>query len=111
MGEVVIHGLKTCDTCRKARRALEGAGRAVRVVDVREAGLDAAFLDRILAAFGEKAVNRASTTWRGLGEEERAEDPRVLLARHPALMKRPVVEDGEVLTLGWGPEARAAHGL
>ena len=42
-----------------------------------------------------------------LSEEERAGDPVALLSAHPTLMKRPVIEDGDGLTLGWDAEAQA----
>jgi len=102
-----IYGLKTCDTCRAAMRALEGA----EFVDVRAEPLDAAVLARFLDAFGAALVNRRSTTWRGLSEAEREAAPEVLLAAHPALMKRPVIEDGSALYLGWDAEVRAALGV
>ena len=47
---MIIYGLKTCDTCRKARKALPAA----TFVDVREEGLPGEVLDRALALFGEK---------------------------------------------------------
>lgn len=97
-----VYGLRNCDTCRKAIRALAEAGRDAVLVDVRETPLDDATRARFLAAFGETLVNTRSTTWRGLPEAERARTPRELLAAHPALMKRPVVETGEgELYLGW----------
>ena len=101
-------GLKTCDTCRKARAALEAAGHAPQVVDVRADGVERADLERIVATFGEAAVNRRSTTWRGLSEEARAADPVDLLAAHPTLMKRPVIEVEGTLYLGWGTDVQAA---
>ena len=101
-------GIKTCDTCRKARKALSEAGREVAFVDVREDGLSEAERAAILAAFGEGAINRASATWRGLSEAERALPAAELLARHPVVMKRPVIEAEGRLHLGWGPEVRAA---
>ena len=103
-----VHGPPNCDTCRKAVRALRDAGHAVEVVDLRRDGLSAAELARFHETFGEALVNRRSTTWRGLSEEARAGAPRDLLAAHPALMKRPVIDDGTRLWLGWGPEVRAA---
>ncbi len=107
-----IYGLKTCDSCRKAAKALAAAGRAVEIVDIRQAPLDDALLERALARFGEALLNRRSTTWRALGEEERSRPPRELLRAHPALMKRPLIEtdDGRLL-LGWTPEVQAALGL
>jgi arsenate reductase-like glutaredoxin family protein len=53
-------------------------------------------------------VNRSSTTWRGLSEAARAQAPATLLAAHPALMKRPVLVEGEKATLGWDKAAQAA---
>lgn len=105
---LTLYGLKSCDTCRKARRAAENAGKSVTFVDVRDTPLDAADLTRFLEAFGDKLVNKSSTTWRGLSEAERAAPPLDLLKDHPTLMKRPVME-GEVLTLGWNADIEKTH--
>lgn len=105
---MVIYGLNACDTCRAARRALEAAGHAVAFRDVRDAPLDAETRARFLDAFGEALVNRRSTTWRGLSEAERAAAPEALLAAHPTLMKRPVIEAGGRLYLGWDASVREA---
>lgn len=106
-GIMRIWGLKNCDTCRKAVKALEAAGQAPRVVDVRADGVDATDLARFSDAFGDALVNKRSTTWRGLSEDERAGDPIALLARHPTLMKRPVIEADGQLTLGWDAKTQA----
>ncbi|NKX43506.1 ArsC/Spx/MgsR family protein [Roseicyclus persicicus] len=99
-----VYGLKNCDTCRAAVAALPGA----ELVDVRALPLSEADRARFLAAFGDALVNRRSTTWRGLSEAERAGDPAALLAAHPALMKRPVIEAGGRLYLGWDAGVKAA---
>ena len=101
-----IYGLKTCDTCRKAIKALPGA----TFRDVRAEPLDAGEIAEFLAAFGDRLVNRASATWRELDDTEREKPPAVLLAAHPALMKRPVIRSDGALHLGWTPETRAALG-
>lgn len=107
-----LYGLKACDTCRKAVKALQAAGQDVTLTDIRAEPLEDAALDRFLSAFGEDLVNRRSTTWRGLSEEERATPPHELLKSHPALMKRPVIEDDAgALHLGWGKPVQAALGL
>lgn len=105
-----IYHLKTCDTCRKARKLL--ADRDPAEVELREDGVPRAVLARWLDAVGaETLVNRRSTTWRNLSGEERALEPADLLARHPTLIKRPVVElDGEIL-VGWSPAVQARLGL
>ena len=101
-----IYGLKTCDTCRKAIKALPDA----RFVDVRADGVPDTVMDAALAAFGDKLVNTRSTTWRGLSEVERQGAPKDLLAAHPTLMKRPLIADGDSLHLGWTKDVQAALG-
>ncbi len=103
---MIIYGLKNCDTCRKAAKAL-GAD----VQDVRAVPLTAAQIDRFLAAFDAALINTKSTTWRGLSEADRARPPAALLADHPALMKRPVIDADGTLYLGWGADTRAALGV
>jgi arsenate reductase len=104
---MIVYGLKSCDTCRKAMKEMRAAGLAPEFVDLRETPLSPDTLTRFHTAFEERLVNRASTTWRGLSEAERAGDPLSLLAAHPALMKRPVIDTGATLTLGWREDARA----
>ncbi len=94
-------GLKTCDTCRKARKAIEAAGMPISYIDVRADGITPADLAQIVAQCGDAAINRASTTWRGLSEDEKSHDITSLLANHPTLMKRPVIENNGVWTIGW----------
>ena len=105
--QTTILGLKNCDTCRKARKALPDA--AFR--DIRDDPLERAEIEQLLAEFGEKLVNRASTTWRGLDEATRGNSPALLLAAHPALMKRPVILSQKGLYLGWSAQTRTALGL
>lgn len=107
MMNLTFYGLKSCDTCRKAQKALTAAGHSLRVIDVRADGVPRADLAWFLARFGDDLVNRRSTTWRGLSEAERARDPLDLLAEHPALMKRPVVAAGDMAYLGWGKDVQA----
>ena len=63
-----LYGLKTCDTCRKALKTLDGAA----FVDVRADGVPGPVLEAALTAFGERILNTRSTTWRNLDAEERA---------------------------------------
>ncbi|OSP54291.1 arsenate reductase [Pseudoruegeria sp. SK021] len=105
---MTLVGLKTCDTCRKARKALTEAGHDVTFQDVRETPPTVDDLAGWLEAFGSDLVNRKSTTWRGLSEAERACPPLAQLQAHPALMKRPVLAADGALYLGWGPETQAA---
>jgi Spx/MgsR family transcriptional regulator len=102
-------GLKSCDTCRKALAALHAQGITPQVIDVRADGLDADDIQAIVAAFGDSAINRASTTWRGLSEDARAQDTAALLAAYPTLMKRPVIATDDGWTIGWKPDVQAKY--
>jgi arsenate reductase len=99
-----IYGLKTCDTCRKALKSLQGA----EFHDLRAQGLPEDVSRAAYARFGADLVNRRSTTWRQLSEPERARNPLALLADHPTLMKRPLIEHEGRLHLGWGKDTQAA---
>ncbi|SFS15082.1 arsenate reductase family protein [Yoonia litorea] len=102
-------GLKSCDTCRKARKALETAGYAPDVVDVRADGLSDEDIEAIVAAFGDQAINRASTTWRGLSDEQKEQDAASLLRAHPTLMKRPVIVTDAGMTIGWKADVQQRY--
>jgi len=108
MATTIVFGLKACDTCRKAQRALSGAGHDVLLHDVRADPVPRATLAGWLAQFGPDLVNRKSTTWRGLSDDDRARDPIDLLAAHPALMKRPVIVADGTAHLGWSAPVQAA---
>ena len=98
-----IYGLKNCDTCRRALKALLAAGHEAVLVDVRDDGIKPETLQQLFTVFGQDLVNRRSTTWRTLSEDERGGEPVALMLAHPSLMKRPVImDDGGLLTLGWG---------
>ena len=106
---VILYGISTCDTCRKARKSLENSELEVEFRDVRAVPLSNEQIGRFLAEFGGRLLNTRSTTWRGLSEVERSGAPEALLAAHPTLMKRPVIEGPGGLTLGWDKVAQAAH--
>lgn len=101
-----LYGLKNCDTCRKALKTLEN----VEFVDVRADGVPADMLSRAFDEFGDALVNTRSTTWRGLDADERQKPALELLATHPTLMKRPLIEANGNLYLGWTKDVQAALG-
>lgn len=98
---MILYGLPTCDTCKKAQKALEAAGHEVTLRDVRADPLTPAEIDEFVQAFGDAIVNRSSTTWRGLSDWLRASDTETQIAAQPTLMKRPVIRTEDGLFLGW----------
>jgi len=101
---MIVYGIRTCDTCRKALKSLPVA----RLHDIRAEGLPEDVAQAALARFGEDLVNRTSATWRGLSQEARAAAPLALIAAHPTVMKRPLIDADGTLYLGWGQEVQAA---
>lgn len=105
---IQIYGLKNCDTCRKALKAIVATGRDAELIDVRNTPLSQSEVEDLFSQFAEALVNTRSTTWRGFSPDERALDPIELLMAHPSLMKRPVIKDGVKTTLGWTKDVQAA---
>lgn len=105
MRDITVYHLKTCDTCRKALKALTAANYNITAVDVRADGVPTAKLKAIAKAVGwEDLLNTRSTTWRGLSDNEKsdmtASKALTLMAQHPTLIKRPVIVE-DVTTVGW----------
>jgi Spx/MgsR family transcriptional regulator len=103
-----LYGIPNCDTVKRARTWLGEAGRAHEFHDFKKSGVPAERLDGWLGAVGwEVLVNRKGTTWRKLGDAQRAAvidaaSARALMLAEPSVIKRPVVEwdDGRI-TVGF----------
>ncbi|MGM8850840.1 ArsC family reductase [Salinicola halophyticus] len=94
---ITVYGIKTCDTCRKARRQLDAMDVAYRFHNLREDGLDPRQLDAFLAgADWQTLLNTRSTTWRQLDPADKqpldAERARELMLANPTLIKRPILQ-------------------
>jgi arsenate reductase-like glutaredoxin family protein len=108
---MILYGISTCDTCKKAIKALQGAGHDVTFRDVRAAPLSAAEIEKIVAEFGPRAVNTQSTTYRGFSDFLKASEPEAQIAAQPSVMKRPIIQAGEVWHIGWDEKTRSQFGL
>jgi len=113
VGPVTLYGLKNCDTCKKALKALEAHDRETAFVDIREE----ADLERLVPAWltavgAEKLVNKRSTTWRTLSEVDKADalgtGAKDVLIANPTLIKRPVIDTGADILVGWDNGAQQA---
>ena len=81
---LTFYGLKLCDSCRAALKALQAAGIVVDVRDVRDDGVPETVLAAALASHGaDRLVNKRSTTWRGLDQASRLMEPVALIAANP----------------------------
>ncbi|UXU74261.1 arsenate reductase family protein [Paracoccus sp. SMMA_5] len=110
-GQLQMYGLGHCSTCQKAQAELEAAGWQVSFRDVAKEPLSQAEWTRMIDEFGDKIVNRASLTWRGMSEDERGGTPLQMLAAKPSLMKRPAIVQGDQRLLGWTANVKRALGV
>lgn len=109
-----IYGIKACDTMKKARTWLDGKGVAYAFHDYKSAGIDTKTLQGWARKVGwEKLLNRAGTTFRKLPDADKADIDEAkalaLMLAHPSMIKRPVLEHGRDLIVGFKPEEYAAH--
>ncbi len=109
-----LYGLKNCDTCRKVRKELDAAKVAYTFHDVRDDGVSKAQVTRWARQAGwEAMLNKSSTTWRGLSDADRTGVTEAkaiaLMAAHPTLIKRPIIERGDTeVYVGWTKDVAAA---
>ncbi len=109
-----IYGIKNCDTMKKARTWLDEHDAAYDFHDYKASGIDRAHLEAWIDKAGwETVLNRAGTTFRKLPDAERENLTRekaiALMLAQPSMIKRPVLEHGGKLLIGFMPEAYAAE--
>jgi len=103
----ILYGIPNCDTVKKARTWLTEHGVEHTFHDFKKLGVPEPELDHWLAAAGwERLVNRKGTTWRKLDEAAReavkdAASARALLLANPSVIKRPVVQWPDAVTVGF----------
>lgn len=110
---IIVHGIKACDTMKKARAWLDERGLAYAFHDYKTAGIDRATLERWIGQAGwEVLLNRAGTTFKKLPEASKqgldAEKAIALMIAQPSMIKRPVVEGAGKLLVGFKPDVYAA---
>ena len=107
-----IYGLKNCDSCKKALKALQSPEHLVEFIDLRATPVSIEQLQKWLDEHGDAVlVNRKSTTWRGLDDQAHQQPVLALLMANPTLIKRPVIESGNNSFVGWTAEVQTALGL
>jgi arsenate reductase len=103
---LTIYGIKSCDTCRRARKFLTEHNIEFRFHDVREDGLDIQMLERWSERMGwQKLLNKQSLTWRKIPEVDRNDMTRdkalAAMIDSPTLIKRPVLEADKFIAVGF----------
>jgi arsenate reductase len=106
---VTIYGIKNCDTMKKAFAWLDKAGVDYAFHDYKKEGVDRKRLEAWSKAVGwETLLNRAGTTFRKLPEKDKAGLTAAkavkLMLEQPSMIKRPVLDLGGRLLVGFKPE-------
>ena len=112
MKPVTIYGIKNCDTMKKARAWLDQHGVAYAFHDYKAAGIERARLESWAQAVGwETLLNRAGTTFRALPEKDKdglgEKKAIALMVAQPSMIKRPVLDIGGKLMVGFKPDQYA----
>jgi arsenate reductase len=113
MAKVTIYGIKNCDTMKKARAWLDDHRVAYSFHDYKTDGIDR---ERLMAWAGkvgwETLLNRAGTTFRKLPDADKQDLSETkaidLMLAQPSMIKRPVLDIGGKLLVGFKPEDYAA---
>ena len=106
---VTIYGIKNCDTMKKARAWLDARGIAYAFHDYKSAGIERGRLEAWAREVGwETLINRAGTTFRKLPETDKtgltAAKAVALMLAQPSMIKRPVLDIGGKLLVGFKAE-------
>ena len=109
MSKATLYGIKNCDTMKKARTWLDGHKVAYAFHDYKASGVEQGKLEAWAKAVGwETLLNRAGTTFRKLPDADRADLTEkkaiALMLAQPSMIKRPVLEQGAKITVGFKPE-------
>ncbi len=109
MAGATIYGIKNCDTMKKARAWLEARGVDYVFHDYKTAAIDRGSVEAWTRAVGwETLLNRAGTTFRKLPEADKAgideKKAIALMLAQPSMIKRPVLDLGGTLIVGFSPE-------
>ncbi|MFV0386904.1 hypothetical protein [Paracoccus sp. (in: a-proteobacteria)] len=90
---------------------MQDYGWQVDFRDVQKEPLSEAERKELVAQWGEKIINRASLTWRGMSEAQRADNPVLMMGAKPSVMKRPAIAAGDLRLLGWTANVKRALGV
>ena len=103
---VTVYGIPNCDTVKKARKWLDANGVEYLFHDYKKAGVDQAKLESWVGEKGwEILLNKRGTTFRKLDDADKADIDSnkavTLMAQYNSMIKRPVVENGDTLLVGF----------
>lgn len=102
-----LYGIANCNTVKKARQWLSENHRDIPFHDFKKDGIERKLIERWLeSADWQQLINRKGTTWRQLEETEKEaivdkESAILLMLKKPSVIKRPVLETKNRVTIGF----------
>lgn len=101
-----LYGIRSCGSCQLATRWLNDKEIEYEFIDVRTEGVDEPTIERWQDSVGwETLLNKRSITWRKIPPFDRADldadKARELIINFPTVMKRPVLDTGKRVLLGF----------
>ncbi|MDD5325581.1 MAG: ArsC family reductase [Polaromonas sp.] len=112
---LIVYGIVNCSTVKKARAWLAEHGHSYEFHDFKKHGVPPDQLALWVQAVGwEKLLNRQGTTWRKLDPAAQAAitdaaSAQALMRAQPSVIKRPVVQWDQGVTVGFDVTAWAAR--
>ena len=110
---ITLYGIPNCDTVKKARAWLTERGQTYAFHDFKKQGVPADKLQQWASVPGwDKLLNRKGTTWRKLDAAVQAgvvdaASAQALMLSNPSVIKRPVVDWGQEVSVGFDAAAWA----
>ncbi|MFZ4536974.1 ArsC family reductase [Propionivibrio sp.] len=109
-----IYGIKNCDTMKKAFDWLEANSVEYEFIDYKKAGIAQKHLPEWNQRAGwETLLNTRGMMWKRLSDAERSDVDETkalaLMVDYPTLIKRPLLDTGTTLLVGFDPEHYTAE--
>ncbi len=105
---IQVYGIKNCDTVKKAIVYLNHRDVNYQFIDFRQNPISRQVLKQMVESVGwELLINKRSTTYRSLSEDQKSNINYDLVLKLPTLIKRPVLVQGESIVVGFSEQQYA----
>ena len=106
---MILYGISNCDTVKKAKNWLDSHNVDYQFHDFRKDGINKDIINGWLKTVGwDKILNKRSTSWRNLDASTQqainATNVVDLLVENPTLIKRPVMDVNDIITVGFNSD-------
>ncbi|AJQ94669.1 Spx/MgsR family RNA polymerase-binding regulatory protein [Gynuella sunshinyii] len=105
----IMYGIPNCDTIKKAKEWMQGNNQTFEFHNFKKDGISKEKIRQWLTQISwQELINRKGTTWRKLDQDLRDNMTEQLaidtILANPSIIKRPVLETGQKVYLGFSPD-------